>query len=136
MVAGGPGRPEGLDTGYYVRPTVFAGVNNEMTIAREEIFGPVVCILGYDDLDQAVEIGNDTDYGLYGYVSGADLDQARAIARRIRAGAVTINHAFDISAPCGGYKQSGNGREWGEEGLDEFLESKAVLGFAPAGSGE
>jgi aldehyde dehydrogenase (NAD+) len=136
VVAGGPGRPDGLDTGYYVRPTVFADVNNDMTIAREEIFGPVVCILGYDDLDQAVEIGNDTDYGLYGYVSGADLDQARAIARRIRAGAVTINHAFDISAPFGGYKQSGNGREWGEEGLDEFLESKAVLGFAPAGAPE
>jgi aldehyde dehydrogenase (NAD+) len=136
VVAGGPGRPDGLDTGYYVRPTVFADVNNDMTIAREEIFGPVVCILGYDDLDQAIEIGNDTDYGLYGYVSGADLDQARALARRIRAGTVTINHAFDITAPFGGYKQSGNGREWGEEGLDEFLESKAVLGFAPAGTGE
>ncbi|NTY60660.1 aldehyde dehydrogenase family protein [Mycolicibacterium sphagni] len=136
VVAGGPGRPDGLSTGYYVRPTVFADVNNDMTIAREEIFGPVVCILGYDDLDQAIEIGNDTDYGLYGYVSGADLDQARALARRIRAGAVTINHAFDISAPFGGYKQSGNGREWGEEGLDEFLESKAVLGYAPAGAAE
>ncbi|MBB3604112.1 aldehyde dehydrogenase (NAD+) [Mycolicibacterium sp. BK556] len=132
VVAGGTGRPDGLSTGYYVKPTVFADVNNDMTIAREEIFGPVVCILGYDDLDQAIEIGNDTDYGLYGYVSGADLDQARALARRIRAGAVTINHAFDISAPFGGYKQSGNGREWGEEGLDEFLESKSVLGFAPA----
>jgi aldehyde dehydrogenase (NAD+) len=136
VVAGGPGRPDGLSTGYYVRPTVFADVDNDMTIAREEIFGPVVCILGYDDLDQAVEIGNDTDYGLYGYVSGADLDQARALARRIRAGAVTINHAFDISAPFGGYKQSGNGREWGEEGLDEFLESKSILGYAPAGVGE
>jgi aldehyde dehydrogenase (NAD+) len=136
VVAGGPGRPDGLSTGYYVRPTVFADVNNDMTIAREEIFGPVVCILGYDDLDQAIEIGNDTDYGLYGYVSGADLDQARALARRIRAGAVTINHAFDISAPFGGYKQSGNGREWGEEGLDEFLESKSVLGYAPAGTAE
>jgi aldehyde dehydrogenase (NAD+) len=136
VVAGGPGRPDGVDTGYYVRPTVFADVNNDMTIAREEIFGPVVCILGYDDLDQAIEIGNDTDYGLYGYVSGADLDQARALARRIRAGTVTINHAFDITAPFGGYKQSGNGREWGEEGLDEFLESKAILGFAPAGTGE
>ncbi|WP_319434432.1 aldehyde dehydrogenase family protein [Mycobacterium sp. RTGN5] len=132
VVAGGPGRPDGLSTGYYVRPTVFADVNNDMTIAREEIFGPVVCILGYDDLDQAIEIGNDTDYGLYGYVSGADIDQARALARRIRAGAVTINHAFDISAPFGGFKQSGNGREWGEEGFDEFLESKSVLGYAPA----
>ena len=136
VVAGGPGRPDGLSTGYYVRPTVFADVNNEMTIAREEIFGPVLCILGYDDLDQAVEIGNDTDYGLYGYVSGADLDQARALARRIRAGAVTINHAFDIKAPFGGYKTSGNGREWGEEGFDDYLETKAILGYAPAGSGD
>lgn len=134
VVAGGPGRPDGLDTGYYVRPTVFADVNNQMTIAREEIFGPVLCILGYDDLDQAVEIGNDTDYGLYGYVSGADLDQARALAKRIRAGAVTINHAFDIKAPFGGYKTSGNGREWGEEGFADFLETKAILGYAPAGS--
>jgi aldehyde dehydrogenase (NAD+) len=136
VVAGGPGRPDGLNKGYYVRPTVFADVNNEMTIAREEIFGPVLCILGYDDLDQAVEIGNDTDYGLYGYVSGADLEQARALAKRIRAGAVTINHAFDIKAPFGGYKTSGNGREWGEEGFADFLETKAILGYAPAGSGE
>ena len=136
VVAGGPGRPDGLSKGYYVRPTVFADVNNDMAIAREEIFGPVLCILGYDDLDQAVEIGNDTDYGLYGYVSGADLDQARALARRIRAGAVTINHAFDIKAPFGGYKTSGNGREWGEEGFDDYLETKAILGYAPAGSGE
>jgi aldehyde dehydrogenase (NAD+) len=136
VVAGGPGRPDGLGKGYYVRPTVFADVNNEMTIAREEIFGPVLCILGYDDLDQAVEIGNDTDYGLYGYVSGADLDEARALARRIRAGAVTINHAFDIKAPFGGYKTSGNGREWGEEGFDDYLETKAILGYAPAGSGD
>ncbi len=86
LVAGGPGRPDGLDTGYYVKPTVFADVTNDMTIAREEIFGPVLCILGYDDLDQAVEIANDTEYGLAGYVSGADLDTARAVARRIRAG--------------------------------------------------
>ena len=134
VVAGGPGRPDGLDTGYYVRPTVFAEVNNDMTIAREEIFGPVLCILGYDDLDQAVEIGNDTDYGLYGYVSGADLGEARALAKRIRAGAVTINHAFDIKAPFGGYKTSGNGREWGEDGFTDFLETKAILGYAPAGS--
>ena len=130
LVAGGTGRPDGLDTGYYVRPTVFANVDNDMTIAREEIFGPVLCILPYDDLDQAVQIGNDTEYGLYGYVSGADLDQARAVARRIRAGAITINHAFDIAAPFGGYKQSGNGREWGKEGFDEFLETKAILGYA------
>ena len=106
VVVGGPGRPDGLDTGYYVKPTVFADVKNDMTIAREEIFGPVLCILGYDDVDQAVEIANDTEYGLAGYVSGADLDQARAVARRIRAGSVAINHAFDMNAPFGGYKQA------------------------------
>ncbi|MCG7593136.1 aldehyde dehydrogenase family protein [Mycobacterium sp. PSTR-4-N] len=127
LVAGGPGRPEGLDTGYYVKPTVFADVTNDMTIAREEIFGPVLCILGYDDLDHAVAIANDTDYGLAGYVSGADSDQARAVAKRIRAGAVAINHAFDIAAPFGGYKRSGNGREWGRFGFDEYLEIKAVI---------
>ena len=90
VVVGGPGRPDGLDTGYYVKPTVFADVTNDMTIAREEIFGPVLCILGYDDLDQALEIANDTDYGLAGYVSAADLNAARAVARRIRAGSVAI----------------------------------------------
>ncbi|MGI9124090.1 MAG: aldehyde dehydrogenase family protein [Mycobacterium sp.] len=129
LVAGGPGRPEGLDVGYYIRPTVFANVDNNMTIAREEIFGPVLCILGYTDLDEAVKIGNDTDYGLYGYVCGADLDQARALARRIRAGTVAINHALDIAAPFGGYKQSGNGREWGEFGLHEYLETKGIVGY-------
>jgi aldehyde dehydrogenase (NAD+) len=131
VVVGGAGRPDGLDTGYYVKPTVFADVKNEMTIAREEIFGPVLCILGYDDLDQALEIANDTEYGLAGYVSGADIDQARAIARRIRAGSVAINHGFDMSAPFGGYKRSGNGREWGQFAFDEFLETKAALGYAP-----
>jgi aldehyde dehydrogenase (NAD+) len=129
LVAGGPGRPDGLDVGYYVRPTVFANVSNDMTVAREEIFGPVLCILGYDDLDQAVSIGNDTDYGLYGYVSGADMDQARAVARRIRAGTVSINHAIDIGAPFGGYKQSGNGREWGEFAFHDFLEIKGIVGY-------
>ncbi len=128
VVAGGPGRPEGCGIGYYVRPTVFTGVDNAMTIAREEIFGPVLCILGYDDLDQAVEIGNDTDYGLYGYVSGADVDLARSVARRIRAGTVAVNHALDIAAPFGGYKQSGNGREWGVFGFHEFLETKGIVG--------
>ncbi|MGF2945181.1 aldehyde dehydrogenase family protein [Mycobacterium sp. Lab-001] len=131
VVAGGPGRPDGLDTGYYVRPTVFAGVANDMTIAREEIFGPVLCMLGYDDLDHAVALANDTDYGLAGYVSGADLDTARAVARRIRAGWVTINHAFDINAPFGGYKRSGNGREWSSFGFHEYLEVKSILGYAP-----
>ncbi|MFY2858487.1 aldehyde dehydrogenase family protein [Mycobacterium sp. THU-M104] len=131
VVAGGPGRPDGLDTGYYVRPTVFADVANNMRIAREEIFGPVLCMLGYDDLDHAVALANDTDYGLAGYVSGADLDTARAVARRIRAGWVTINHAFDINAPFGGYKRSGNGREWSSFGFHEYLEVKSILGYAP-----
>jgi aldehyde dehydrogenase (NAD+) len=131
VVVGGVGRPAGLDAGYYVKPTVFANVTNGMTIAREEIFGPVLCILGYDDLDHAVEIANDTDYGLAGYVSAADLDAARAVARRIRAGSVSINHGFDMSAPFGGYKRSGNGREWGQFAFDEYLETKAALGYAP-----
>jgi aldehyde dehydrogenase (NAD+) len=131
VVVGGKGRPDGLDTGYYVKPTVFAHVTNDMTIAREEIFGPVLCILGYDDLEQALEIANDTEYGLAGYVSAADLDKAREVARRIRAGSVAINHAFDMNAPFGGYKRSGNGREWGQFAFDEYLETKAALGYAP-----
>ena len=131
VVTGGPGRPDGLDNGYYVKPTVFADVTNDMTIAREEIFGPVLCVLGYDDIDQAVEIANDTDYGLAGYVSAGDLDKAREVARRIRAGKVAINHAFDINAPFGGYKHSGNGREWSEFGFHEYLEIKGTLGYAP-----
>ncbi|BBX40778.1 aldehyde dehydrogenase family protein [Mycobacterium simiae] len=131
LVAGGPGRPAGLDKGYYVKPTVFADVTNDMTIAREEIFGPVLCILGYDDIDHAIEIANDTDYGLAGFVSGTDLDKAREVARRIRAGWVTINHAFDLNAPFGGYKRSGNGREWSDFGFHEYLEVKSTLGYAP-----
>ncbi len=136
LVAGGPGRPEGLDIGYYVRPTVFANVSNDMAIAREEIFGPVLCMLGYTDLDDAVTMGNDTDYGLYGYVSGADLEMARAVARRIRAGTVAINHALDINAPFGGYKQSGNGREWGDFGLHEYLETKSIMGYGTTAPGD
>jgi aldehyde dehydrogenase (NAD+) len=132
VVVGGPGRPDGVQKGYYVRPTVFANVTNDMTIAREEIFGPVLCILGYDDLDEALEIANDTEYGLAGYVSAADLDKARQVARRIRAGSVAINHGFDMSAPFGGYKRSGNGREWGQFGFDEYLETKAALGYVSA----
>ncbi|MFD6103205.1 aldehyde dehydrogenase family protein, partial [Nocardia salmonicida] len=131
LVAGGPGRPEGLSTGYFVRPTVFAEVTNDMTIAREEIFGPVLTILGYDDLDHAVDIANDTDYGLAGFVAGTDLAQARAVARRIRAGSVSINDGFDFEIPFGGYKKSGNGREWGEFGFHDYLEIKGVLGYAP-----
>ncbi|WP_204815216.1 aldehyde dehydrogenase family protein [Mycobacterium riyadhense] len=129
VVAGGLGRPDGLDTGYYVRPTVFADVSNDMAIAREEIFGPVLCILDYDDVDHAVELANDTDYGLAGYVSAADLEAARAVARRIRAGQVAINHAFDLNSPFGGYKRSGNGREWSEFGFDEYLEVKGTVGY-------
>jgi aldehyde dehydrogenase (NAD+) len=131
LVTGGTGRPEGLTRGYYVQPTVFADVSSDMTIAREEIFGPVVTIHGYDSVDHAVEIANDTEYGLAGYVAGADLDQARAVARRIRAGYVAINDAFDFNCPFGGYKKSGNGREWGEFGFHDYLEIKGILGYAP-----
>ncbi|MDT5226224.1 MAG: aldehyde dehydrogenase [Mycobacterium sp.] len=131
VVVGGPGRPAGLEQGYYVKPTVFAHVTNHMTIAREEIFGPVLCILGYDDIDHAIEIANDTEYGLAGFVSGADLDKAHEVARKIRAGWVTINHAFDMNTPFGGYKRSGNGREWSEFGFHEYLEVKSILGYAP-----
>ena len=132
LVAGGPGRPEGLERGFYVKPTVFANVTNDMAIAREEIFGPVLCILGYGDIDEAVRIANDTEYGLAGYVAGADLDACRAVARRIRAGWVAINGGFDFNAPFGGYKRSGNGREWGDFAFHEYLEVKSVLGHTPA----
>ncbi len=133
LVAGGVGRPDGLTTGYFVQPTVFADVKNDMTIAREEIFGPVLTILGYDSIDHAIEIANDTDYGLAGFVAGSDLDQARSVARRIRAGNVAINDAFDFGAPFGGYKKSGNGREWGEFGFHDYLEIKGILGYTPEG---
>lgn len=129
LVVGGVGRPDDLQAGSYVRPTVFAHVDNTMTIAREEIFGPVLCILGYDDLDHAVRLANDTPYGLAGYVSGQDLVQARAVAGQIKAGQVSVNGANDLSAPFGGYKQSGNGREWGDHGFQDFLETKAILGY-------
>jgi aldehyde dehydrogenase (NAD+) len=131
LVAGGTGRPEALKKGYYVRPTVFANVNNQMTIAREEIFGPVLTILGYNDLDHAADIANDTEYGLAGYVAGVDVDKARALARKIRSGWVVINDGFDFNAPFGGYKKSGNGREWGEFGFQEYVETKAILGAQP-----
>jgi aldehyde dehydrogenase (NAD+) len=132
LVAGGPGKPEGLETGYYVKPTVFVDVNNDMTIAREEVFGPVLCIIGYEDDDAAVAIANDTEYGLSGYVSGTT-DHARAIAGRLRTGMVHLNGAAgDFSAPFGGYKKSGNGREWGVEGFEEFLETKSILGYEAA----
>lgn len=129
LVAGGTGKPEGLEIGYFVRPTVFGNVTNQMTIAREEIFGPVLSIIGYKDDNDALRIANDTVYGLSGYVSGAP-DHARAIARQIRSGMIHINGAGpDFSAPFGGYKQSGNGREWGAEGFHDFLEIKAIMGY-------
>ena len=130
LVAGGIGRPDGLTKGFYVKPTVFANVTNDMVIAREEIFGPVLAIIGYDTVDQAIQIANDSEFGLAGNVAGADLDQARAVARQIRAGWVSINDGFDFHAAFGGYKKSGNGREWGEFGFQEYLEIKSLLGYA------
>ncbi|GBQ35850.1 aldehyde dehydrogenase family protein [Gluconacetobacter azotocaptans] len=132
LVAGGPGRPEGLPVGYYVRPTIFGNVTPAMTIAREEIFGPVLSIIAYDDEEDAIAIANDTPYGLAAYVQSGDLARARAVARRLRAGNVNINGAaWTVAAPFGGYKQSGNGRECGEYGLTDFLEIKAILGYGP-----
>ncbi|MGH8299159.1 MAG: aldehyde dehydrogenase family protein [Steroidobacteraceae bacterium] len=129
LVTGGEGRPAGLEKGYFVRPTVFSNVNNDMTIAREEIFGPVLAILPYRDDEEAVRIANDTPYGLQAYVWSGDLARANRIGRKIRAGRVTINGAAgDMGVPFGGFKRSGNGREWGEYGLRDFLEVKAVLG--------
>ena len=128
LVTGGPNRPEGLDRGYFVKPTVFGNVSNEMTIAREEIFGPVLVVLGYESINEAIEISNDTMYGLAAYVNGADTAQARVVASRLRAGRVSINGAGDPAAPFGGYKMSGNGREGGDFAFYEFLETKAVVG--------
>jgi aldehyde dehydrogenase (NAD+) len=133
LAAGGTGRPDGLEKGYYAKPTVFANVSNDMTIAREEIFGPVLSIIPYDDEDEAVEIANDTPYGLSGYVSSGSLARARRVAARLRTGMVHINGAsLDSMAPFGGYKQSGNGREWGPEGIEEFLEVKSIYGYEAA----
>ncbi len=129
LVCGGLGKPAGLETGYYVQPTVFARVNNDMTIAREEIFGPVLSILPYETEDEAIAIANDTEYGLSGYVQG-ELKEAQQVARKLRAGMVHINGApLDPAAPFGGYKKSGIGREWGVYGFEEFLETKAVPGY-------
>jgi aldehyde dehydrogenase (NAD+) len=129
LLCGGPGRPDGLERGWFVRPTVFSRVRNDMKIAREEIFGPVLCLLPYGDEEDAVQIANDTPYGLAAYVWSGNAARARAVACRMRAGMVQINGAaLDQTAPFGGYKQSGNGREWGLHGLREFLETKALLG--------
>ncbi len=137
LVAGGPGRPEGIDKGYFVQPTVFANVTNDMTIAREEIFGPVISIIPYKDIDEAVAIANDSPYGLAGYIQGKDHETIASVAKRLRVGQVLINQPRpDPMAPFGGYKQSGNGREWGDHGFEAFLEVKAVLGGAPATASE
>ena len=131
LVAGGPGRPEGWATGYFVKPTVFASVRTDMTIAREEIFGPVLSIMTYDDEEDAIQIANDTVYGLSAYVSSGNSERARSVAKRLRCGNVHVNGArVDFSACFGGYKQSGNGREWGVSGLEEFLELKAIFGYS------
>ncbi|RZV39457.1 MAG: aldehyde dehydrogenase family protein, partial [Acidimicrobiales bacterium] len=130
LAAGGPGRPDNLSKGYYVRPTVFANVSNDMDIAREEIFGPVLCILPYENEAEAIQIANDTVYGLSSYISGADAQKISEVASQLRTGMVHVNGAStDINAPFGGYKQSGNGREWGSEGFDEYLETKAIMGI-------
>ncbi len=132
LVAGGPGRPEGFNKGYFTRPTVFADVSNDMVIAREEIFGPVLCMLPYETEEEAIEMANDTVYGLSAYVQSSDLAHAQNVAGQIRAGNVHLNGAgADFKAPFGGYKQSGNGREWGVFGFEEFLETKAIMGYAP-----
>jgi len=129
LLCGGPGRPAGLECGFFVRPSIFSGVSPQMRIAQEEIFGPVLCIIGYASVDEAVDIANATVYGLGAHVHGQDLDHARAVALRIRSGQVHLNSPpWDPFAPFGGYKQSGNGREFGEWGLAEFLETKAILG--------
>ena len=130
LLCGGPGRVAGLDIGYYARPTIFSEVTCDMAIAQEEIFGPVLCILAYDSIDEAVAIANDTVYGLSAHVQGQDLAVVRAVAARIRAGQVLLNHpAWNPLAPFGGYKRSGNGREFGVHGFEEYLETKAIIGF-------
>lgn len=135
LLCGGPGRPDGLASGCFVRPTVFSRVDNRMRIAQEEIFGPVMCLIPYDTIDEAVAIANDTEYGLGAHVQSKSLENARRVALQIRAGQVLINHpAWDPFAPFGGYKRSGNGREYGRNGFEEYLETKSVLGYsAPDG---
>jgi len=132
VVVGGAGRVEGHEAGYYVKPTVFGNVNNQMTIAREEIFGPVLVVIPYETLDEAVTIANDTPYGLGAYIAG-DPNVAKTIVRKLRAGSVFVNAGgLDMNSPFGGYKQSGNGREFGKFGLEEFMEKKSVIGELPA----
>jgi aldehyde dehydrogenase (NAD+) len=129
LVTGGPGRPDGFERGYYVKPTVFANVHPSMTIAREEIFGPVLAIMPYRDEEDAIAIANDTPYGLAAYVQSKDQERARRVAMKMRAGSVYVNYpVWDAGSPFGGYKQSGNGREYGEWGLEAFLEVKGIVG--------
>ncbi len=133
LLTGGVERPQGLDKGFYVKPTIFSDVNNEMAVAREEIFGPVLCILPYDSEEEAVEIANDSEYGLAGAVFSANLERAQSVASRMRTGMVILNGAQpDMSAPFGGYKKSGVGREWGRHGFEEFFEIKSILGHNPS----
>ncbi len=133
VVCGGPGLPDGIDRGYYVRPTVFSDVSNDMTIAQQEIFGPVLVMIPYDNEEEAIRIANDTPYGLAGYLQSGDLEHARRVASKIRAGNVHINGASaGLDVPFGGYKQSGNGREWGAHGFTDYLEIKAISGFEAA----
>ena len=135
LLCGGPDRPDGVEHGFFVKPTVFSRVEDHMTIVREEIFGPVLVIRPYGDLDEAIRSANDSPYGLSGYVSAGTVDEARAVAKRLRTGMVHLNGASgDLTAPFGGYKQSGLGREWGEAGFEDFLETKAVMGSEPAPS--
>ena len=132
LVCGGTGKPDGLPTGFFVKPTVFGGVRNDMTIAREEIFGPVIAILPYENEEEAIALANDTEYGLSGCVYSGDVEHAVAVGSQLRTGQVHINGASaDFTAPFGGYKKSGNGREWGVEGFEEFLETKALMGVRP-----
>ena len=133
LIAGGMGRPDGMERGYFVRPTVFGDVTPDMTISREEIFGPVLVVLPYDTEEDAIRMANDTPYGLSGYVQSGSLEHARKVASRLRTGNVHLNGAGpDFNAPFGGYKQSGTGREWGDHGFKEYLEVKAVMGYAAA----
>jgi aldehyde dehydrogenase (NAD+) len=133
LVTGGPGSADAFNRGYYVKPTIFADVTNQMTIAREEIFGPVLAMIPFNDEADAIAIANDTPYGLAAYVQTGDMERARRVGRKLRAGSVYLNGAGqDYCSPFGGYKQSGNGREWGEFGLHDYLEIKVINGFEPA----
>jgi aldehyde dehydrogenase (NAD+) len=133
LVCGGTGLPDGVEAGHYVRPTVFSEANNDMVISREEIFGPVLTMIPYDSEEEAIRIANDTPYGLAGYVQSGDMDHARLVAAKIRAGNIHINGASGgADIPFGGYKQSGNGREWGSHGFTDYLEIKAIEGYSAA----